>query len=90
MIALAATGVSANLLSGYSLSNERQVHAALEDWGAPRGTFSANAYDDVYRRHVATLENIKKANPGAFHAMSASIYRRCMYVPVFSVLPFTS
>lgn len=54
------------------------VHAALDDWGRDRGAFSASLYEDIYRRHIATLESIKTANVRALHAITGSIYRNCM------------
>jgi len=54
------------------------VHATIDDWGRDRGPFSASLYEDIYRRHVATLESIKTANARAFHAITGSIYRNCL------------
>jgi len=55
------------------------AHAALDDFGGDRGGFSASLYEDIYRRHVATLESIKTANVRAFHAITGLIYGNCMW-----------
>jgi len=54
------------------------IHAALDDYAGPRGSFSAELYKDTYLRHVATLENIKESNVQAFHVIMASLYTRCV------------
>jgi hypothetical protein len=57
-------------------THPQQIHAALDDFGEPRGSFSTELYRDFYLRHVATLKNIKESNPQAFHIIMASLYIR--------------
>ena len=74
MVALSATAVGTHFWPTESTTHLFQIHAALDDFGEPRGSFSAELYKDIYLRHVATLENIKVLKPRAFHVIMASLY----------------
>ena len=79
MVALAATAVSECVLTSATYLISDRFMPLLKTGVSPEAPFQP-MLDDVYRRHVVTLENIKKANLRVFHAMTASIHRRCMYV----------
>jgi hypothetical protein len=57
-----------------------KVYAAIAEYLSIESTkpdFSASVYTDVYHKHITTLADIKKRNPRAYHALTATLFNEC-------------
>ncbi|KAJ7459974.1 hypothetical protein B0H11DRAFT_2316035 [Mycena galericulata] len=63
MVALAATGVYAALVE-YRMTGQRQNIAFTED-----------AYEDTYRNHIATLQQVRSSAPRSLHGVLHGLFK---------------
>ncbi|KAM6491366.1 hypothetical protein JOM56_013140 [Amanita muscaria] len=76
MVAMAATAVGPThhlelLLYAHGYV---QVHAALEDF-VMKQDFSADLYEDIYRKHVTFLDQIREGSIRRYHRLMSDLYR---------------